>query len=145
MLNLWQGSFSDADFDRIAHIRSVHGHGADAEAIRYAVREQATRVGLPVTPILAPIYADALASCVEMRGRWARANVSQATQEAASAANASRAKLTRWSFRLADIDLQRMDIIKRHHGLKKRAEAVRFAIRVQAALDGFKQPKRSAK
>ena len=142
MLSLWQGSFSEADFDRIGHIRRIHGHGADAEAIRYAVREQAARASLPVTPILAPLYVEALASCVEMKGRWLRANVSPSTQAAASTANATRKKLRRWSFRLDEVDLQRMDAICERHSLKKRAEAVRFAIHVQAALDGFKTKRR---
>jgi len=141
VLSLWQGSFSEADFDRMAYIRRVHGHGADAEAIRFAVREQAVRSALPVTPILTPLYAAAISSCVEMKGRWVRANVSPSTQAAALAANAGRKKLRRWSFRTDETDLERMDIIKERHGLSKRAEAVRFAIHVQAALDGYR-PKR---
>lgn len=141
MLSLWQGSFSGADFDRIEYIRSIHGHGANAEAVRYAVREQAARAVLPVTPILEPLYKAALASCVEMKGRWLRANVSPSTQEAALTANSSRKRLRRWSFRLDEVDLGRMDAICKRHSLKKRAEAVRFAIYVQAALDGYKRRK----
>lgn len=139
-MKLWQGSFSADDFRRIEYIKRVHGQLADAEAVRYAVRETEARLAGPVTTLLRSAYDQAAAYCADVVS-WRRANKSRAAQSEAADANAGRRKLTRWSFRCEEEDTARMDRIADHHGVgrgqHKRAAAVRFALYVQATLDGY--------
>jgi hypothetical protein len=142
-MKLWQGCFSTDDFKRMEAIRLAHDLESEAEALRYAISEQAARCQLPTTVRLASLYDDAKRSCVEMNGRWRRANVNTDLQEEVRLANATREKLKRWSFRVDDVDLSRVDRIATKHNLKKRAEAVRFALYVQGTIDGFTTFRRS--
>ncbi len=138
-MKMWQGCFSEADFSRMEYIMHNHGHSSQAEALRHALREQQARDSLPTTKTLKSIMQLAKRSAVEQSGgKWQRANASLKTQDEAKEINDSRPKLTKWTLRLSQEDVDIMDMVADRHGLKKRAAAMRFCLHVQACLEGWR-------
>lgn len=140
----WTAAVTRADRDAIETIRLAHGYRWMTDPVRYALAQQVERdrAGTRL-PIYTELYdqVNLLHVCHTLEAAANRAAYRRNLDDGMRPARARKlylehplatSTLTCW---LAPDDLHRLELIRRHHGLSKDAEALRLAIRVQAHLD----------
>lgn len=132
----WNGYFGPSDVAALEHLRQANGHRMAADSLRCAIMAQAERDRLVETPKkLAVIYRRHLPYSAKDAESVATANdLSEITRPRLAEAKA----MHRVFYWLSDPEMECLRSIAVAHGLRGTAEAVRFSVRVQAELAGFK-------
>lgn len=120
----WLFHLYDIDLACLRHVQSAHGLMSQADALRLSLVRQAARSAAPGA---------------NRRYRRLAAAVSDAGQKANArrAAGGGLGRMPRCCQLLRDMDRAALAAIQEAHGLAKRAEAARLALRAQAVVDGL--------
>jgi hypothetical protein len=121
-LKRWLVCLTEYDMACLAHITAHHGYIRKADAMRFAIERMAERCGEPAAVKTYGDLAEAVGVPNQVKGDGGP-------------------KMPRWHQMFSESTMKGVDRIVRRHGLKHKAEAVRMALRVQAAEDGMTDPK----
>lgn len=122
----------------IEHLQAKHARDGftvtKADAARYALRQQLLRDARDDVEAKAyRAYADAKVRVQQLnKGKGAKTRQGESVE-----------RMTALTFHVTPADLQALDGIATKHALGWRAEAFRFILRVQAALEGYRGPAQS--
>lgn len=130
----WRCFITREDRRRIFYLLERHQLGRQAEVVRYVLQRY---LGAIRDRTHQDLIQRGLRTCVQMAGRWTRANQTWYTQVQAREDNQGRIKTEAIMMRLSREDLDRIETVRKYHSLGKKAEAVRLALFVVAELDGF--------
>jgi hypothetical protein len=119
------------------HLAQRYGHCNRANAFRYALACQVQRdtmvSGSKVPGIL--LYARVLEACVEDMSL--KATTCRWQNDHASLPTLANKGMLRWALRMTEQDIHNLERVRQHWDLQHLADAGRFAVRVQAEMDGF--------
>lgn len=118
----WLFGITPNDRAALKYLKERHLYGSLTNAVRVALRSQCERDESEATKKLQAVQERVRKTCEKMHAK-AHSGDSQ--------------KLAMWACWLREEDFARMAKVLSFHGFEKNAEAVRFAIRVHAELEGF--------
>lgn len=129
----WQVGLGSAELDAIAFLRGKFGKDlpegsiAATSVVRLSLREQAIRDDKKTSGLVG-VYKE-MAEAVAEKAKAKGVDVREGRKVEA---------LKPWSMKLLPVDRKNLEFIQKTHALRYESEALRFAVRVQAHIAGFR-------